>query len=99
MLVLIIVTYFTLLKFLGFNFNLWSCEFDNFTFTLWYWESFYINIILKANKFAIVSLQYSYSSFWKISEKFKIIYFGSPITKNINLSHAWSRFPVKLIAL
>ena len=76
---------FTSAPFFIFYFNSLSCQVANFTF-----ESFYIDTVLKQNKFTIFSQSVP-------CEKSKIIYFASSIMNNIVVFTARCRFSVKII--
>ena len=74
------------------DFNLLSCELDNFTLKF-YIESFYIDIILKQNKIVEVI----HNTLTVPCEKSKMVSFDSLIMKNIAAPAAQSWFPLKLI--
>ena len=70
------------------DFNLLSCELDNFTFKVLYWVALYWYYV-KANQI--------YNTVTIPCEKFKIVWFASSITKIIVVLFGWSRFLVILI--
>ena len=74
----------TFSAFFAADFNLSSCEFDDFTFTL-FTLSFYTDNILVYNMFRV------------LCEKPRIVSFASSIMKNVILSPGQSRFAVKVI--
>ena len=78
------------------DFNVLSCELDNFTFKLLYWVIFYWYYI-KALLLIFFILKKTCNTLIIPCQKSKIVSFTSSIMKNIVLFPAWSKFPVKAI--